>query len=71
MSRKLRIEKLPVRCETRRGFSHTWVPTVNGRVVQNPNDEDGLFGSIKSARKGIARHLGEDDPMSLNIDVHK
>jgi hypothetical protein len=48
-----------------------WLPTVDGRVVQNPNDEDGLFGSIKSARKGLARHLNVDDPTSLEIEICK
>lgn len=67
----LRIEKIPVHCETQRGFKHTWAASVDGAVVTNPNDEDGLFGSIKSARKGLARHLGVDDPMSLEINVRK
>lgn len=65
----LRVEKLPVNCRTERGFAHTWAPSVDGKVLTNPNDEDLLFGSVKSACKGIARHLGVDDYKSLDIEI--
>lgn len=67
---KVQIQRLPVHTETKRGFSHAWVPVSNGRVITNPNDEDGLFGSIKMAKKGAARALG-CSPNDLKFEIMK
>lgn len=57
MKLEIEIQKIPVRYKTRSGRLYAWVPVVGSRVIRNPNDEDGLFWSLQSATKGIARHL--------------
>ena len=69
MSQRLCVEKLPVHDDS--DLDHVWVPTVDFKVVHNEGSKDRLFKSIKSAKRGLARHLGVDDPESLEIKVLK
>lgn len=52
------IHRTPVHIETVRNYDHCWTPVVNGKVVENPGDPNGLCGSIRTARKVAAAALG-------------
>lgn len=64
---KVEIHRTPVHMDTVRGYDHCWTTIVDGKIVENRGDPNGLCGSIRTARKVAANHLGvrpnEIDPV--------
>lgn len=51
------LQKIPVHFETEQGFVHSWAMCCNGKLIENRNNPDRLFGSISACKKYAAKHF--------------
>jgi len=67
---RIEIQRVNVNMETENGATHAWVPIVNGVILENEYNKDGLFFSVSAAKRGAARHL-KCNHKELKVDLRK